>query len=403
MIQVLTYRGIGSFLSGKDVVVNSIHAPRSLDEFEINVIFLSDAEIWKNNADNTRNCNAIADLKSLSLMINNSKNTCVLFVYPQNKTYYYDCWGERYHSQCELKNMLTDMTKYILAKVYGPLQNIELMYENTKTEISGDKLSAAFYFNVDGGVLFSERSNKSTVINVKDAKDVYATTLEINSYDQLISLLRTLKLVNDKEKVPEWLDAIKMFDDKEQEAVIEKNNCIIEMAKRTIFDANSILNKNRYYKSILYTNGDELVEVVFEILEQILGCNLSDFVDDKKEDFLFNIEDHVFIGEIKGVNHNVKNENISQLDVHYQTYIDEHPETKVENITAIIIINHQKNKSLELREEVHENQIKLAERNGSIIIETLTLLKMYEKFLNNEISREQCIDIITGTVGLLIV
>ena len=66
-------------------------------------------------------------------------------------------------------------------------------------------------------------------------------------------------------------------------------------------------------KSVLYTNGDELVQVVFEILEELLGCDLSQFVDLKKEDFLFTIEDTTFIGEIKGVNSNVKNPNITQL------------------------------------------------------------------------------------------
>ena len=57
----------------------------------------------------------------------------------------------------------------------------------------------------------------------------------------------------------------------------------------------------------------------------------SVFMDDmnkddmsKKEDFNFEIDDKVFIGEIKGVTSNVKNANVSQLDTHVQNYIDEH-------------------------------------------------------------------------------
>jgi len=37
------------------------------------------------------------------------------------------------------------------------------------------------------------------------------------------------------------------------------------------------LDKNNEYKSILYTQGDELVKVVFEIIEQMFGCDLSNF------------------------------------------------------------------------------------------------------------------------------
>ena len=35
------------------------------------------------------------------------------------------------------------------------------------------------------------------------------------------------------------------------------------------------LTKNNEHKSILYTNGDELVNMIFEILEKILNYDLS--------------------------------------------------------------------------------------------------------------------------------
>ena len=136
-------------------------------------------------------------------------------------------------------------------------------------------------------------------------------------------------------------------------------------------------------------------------LEQMLGCDLSGFVDVKKEDFQFELGEYVFIGEIKGVNHNVKNENISQLDVHYQSYLDEHQEVDEKNIFALLIMNHQKNKDLKEREPIHENQIKLARRNGSLIIETITLLQMFERYLAEKMTRQQCVDILTKQKGLL--
>ena len=141
--------------------------------------------------------------------------------------------------------------------------------------------------------------------------------------------------------------------------------------------------------------------MVFEILEEMLGCNLSDFNDKKKEDFAMEIDGIHYIGEIKGVNHNVKSANISQLDVHYQSYIEENEIGDQENSKALLIINHQRNKPLGSREDVHDQQIKLAKRNGSLIIETEILLKLFERFKSEEITSGECIEILSQNIGLL--
>ena len=132
----------------------------------------------------------------------------------------------------------------------------------------------------------------------------------------------------------------------------------------------------------------------------MLGCDLSDFYDKKREDFKFEIGGKTFIGEIKGITPNVKKANISQLDVHVQEFLDENKDIKGD-VVALLIINHQRNKSLEDREPVMEDQIKLAERNGSLIVETITLLKLFEQYLNKVKTREECITILEKNKGLL--
>ncbi len=173
------------------------------------------------------------------------------------------------------------------------------------------------------------------------------------------------------------------------------------MANENISAAIERLNKNNEYKSILFTNGDELIKVVFEILEIMLGWDLSHFVDLKKEDFLFEMEDIVFIGEVKGVTSNVKNENVSQLEVHYQGYLEEHEEIDDKQVKALLIINHQRNKPLEQREPVHERQINLANKYESLIVETATLLRMFEKYLGGNLSREECLELLKTNKGIL--
>lgn len=399
-IQVLTGNQKDEKFAGDGVVINSLHDAQSLDEFEVNIFNLNDVDIWKNNNVDRASINIISDFISLSLMIENSKRTKIIILLPQNIHYHYCYMHGSYRQSSELKDML-DFLYGILRKLTPCLDSTRLVYENTKTNVAGKKVSAAFFFNVSEEIalLKSEKSQKPTTVILSD--NIIASTLDIQHYDEVIGLLTELQIIRTKQSVPPWLKEIDMFDDSQQLEIIDENNQVIEAAKDNISKAKEKINKNNEYKSILYTTGDELVKVVFEILETMLGCDLSQFEDKKKEDFLFEIGDMVFIGEIKGVNHNVKNENVSQLDVHYQGYLDEHADKDEEQIKSILIMNHQKNKPLKDREPVHERQINLAYRNKSLIVETITLLKLFEKYISKDMSREECIALLSSESGLL--
>ena len=140
-----------------------------------------------------------------------------------------------------------------------------------------------------------------------------------------------------------------------------------------------------------------MVESVFLILQDMLGCDLSDFIDEKKEDFLFELEEKVYIGEIKGVKGNVKNQYIFQLEVHLQGYLDDNPEVQECNCIPLLIINHQRDVEPEMREAVHEKQVKLAKHYGSLIVETPILLDIYEAYKNESITREQVKEMLGGS------
>lgn len=400
MIQMLTYSGKGEGYKGEHIIVNRIHDAQALDDFEINIINLRSEYIWYNKDLNNYSLECIDDLASLSTMIKSCKRTSVIILLPMNINYYYDEWNGKYRKSKELKDMLTNVTFHILSKMHPLFRDLELAYENTRTRLSGREIAASFYFRNESQkiLLYSDKSKKPTAI---EYDQIIVTTLDLKSYADIMDYLLAIGLLDKNEDVPEWMEEIQMFDDVRQFEIIEQNNQVIRQANDAIAVAMESINKNKRYKSILYTSGGELVDVVFEILTEMLGCDLSGFEDKRKEDFLFDIDDHIFIGEIKGVNHNVKNENISQLEVHYQSYIDDNPDVEVGNISAILIINHQKSKSISNREPVHENQINLAKRNGSLIIETMTLLRLFEKYIGGEMTREQCVDILKSNTGLL--
>lgn len=149
-------------------------------------------------------------------------------------------------------------------------------------------------------------------------------------------------------------------------------------------------------------SGDALVSVVFEMLERILDVDLSHFKDDFREDFRVGAGDVTLIGEIKGVSTNVRSEHVSQLEVHVQSYLDElRDEGREETVRALLIIAHERSKPLADRQPVSEAQVALARRNGSLIVETRTLLRLFERVTDGTLSHEQARRILTENTGLL--
>lgn len=398
-IQVITYSGREVKYNGNAVKQNSLHDIQSLDEFDINVIDLSANALWECNGDSRETINDISDFISISEMIINRKESKLVILYPQNSNFKYVRYRNQHNE--ELKNMLEPLSKKILVKLFQPLSNIELVYENTRTSLQAKEFVASFYFKgVEDVLLSSVKSNKTTACMFKN---IILSTLSVGNTEELIILLSELGLLEEKQEVPEWFSEISMFDDCEQQIIIQQSIERIELEQKNIEQAKNIIDKNNRLKSILYTTGDELVELIFEIFEEILDCDLSGFVDLKKEDLLIETEEVIFIGEIKGVNSNVKSTNISQVDTHYHDYLETHPEVDDDKLKALLIINHQKNKAIEEREPVMEQQINLAKRNNSLIVETYTLLKVLELYRNGKVTKEKFISILRKSEGLLTV
>lgn len=406
MIQILTYTGKETEYQNTKVKVNSLHDAESLDFFEINIIVLQDNDIWVYSGNSNETIDKKADFSSLSKMIDNSCKAQNIILLPQNEVfkYYYipSSRGYRnfgYQNQCELKNMIPKLNG-ILKNLYKPLERIDIVYENTKTLLGNQEIPAAFYF---GGMQSEEltksvKSEKGTTIK---EGNLIISTLLLDDWKTIEAFLKTLGLIKQEQRRPEWMEEINMFDDDKQIEIIRDNQTKIQIAETNIEEARKVINKNNKYKSILYTNGEELVKVVLEILEEMLGCDFSDFKDVKREDFLTAVDEYTFIGEIKGVNHNVKSENVAQLERHYQSFLDDNPDADETKICALLIMDHQKNKPIQEREPVHEKQVALARKYGSLIIDTYTLLKLFEKYLSGEKSRAECIDILQNNTGLL--
>lgn len=385
------------------ITISEFDKPLALDEFEVNIIDLNSSELWRTKEQNIRTIDGLADFVSIRSMVTHRKRASVIYCLPQDLTFLSHEFSKGpYKKGTRLKDIIPFLEEMIKASYPQEEWFPDLLYEKTRTKINTKVYNADFYFEQSlNSRSLSELSQKATTLNRNEY--LYLTTLDIfTSEEHLISFIEGILPKQEREAVPAWMEAVEYFDDHAQKVNIASNNAVIEKAQAAIENAKGRLAENMYYKSILYTNGDELVEVVFSILEKLLACDLSDFVDEKKEDFLIKTDAYTLIGEIKGVTSNIKYENISQVEMHYRGYMDKLVEEgRQENLHQILIMNPFRNKPISEREPVHKAQIDLAERNGCLIIETTTLLKLFEKFVAGDIDVPACEKLFTEKTGLL--
>lgn len=408
MIQIITdspKKNMDKEFNNEKYTFSTIERPRSLDEFEINVIDLSGKSLWAYKGSSVVDrINSTKEISDLRQMIINSQRTKILIVLPTNILFKFQYKRVGIHGSSDYAQAIP--LKHNLVCVYNVVENligspVNLLYEPTTTTIGETKLFSDFYFaDYTEGITLSDKSQKVTTIPL--GENIVLTTLNrLDGHAEFISFLSSLKWIKDKENTPVWFDEIECFDDRLQKEEIEKRERVIEEAQEEIEKHEAVLLKNGRWKSILYQTGEELTKIVFEILEDIFKVNLSNFLDELNEDFRFEVEDTTFIGEIKGVSTGVKSEHVSQLDRHYQNYIENRTEEDQVRTKPLLIINHQRNQAPSKREKIHHRQEQLSRRNESLIIETTSLLKIYEKYKNKEITEKDVLVMFKDNTGVL--
>ena len=400
-------------INDPNITINPLSSPQSLDEFEVDIIDLSTPSLWRAGADNNKAIDSVNDFISIQQMVDRKHKAFILYVLPSNVDFdFYSKEMSGSYKIRPLKDCLELVSLNISRVLPSSLNKFspKIFYENTRTKIEKIEYEANFCFddlptydcwayNIEK---YTESIGSKKTTTIRLYRNIFLTTLQIlESQEKLTNFINDL-FVSPSEDEPEWVKNITVLNDKELDKTIELKTKEIERLKKEIEDLNSEKQENARIKSILYTNGKELVDVVFIILQKLLSCNLSEFVDEKKEDFLIKKDAYTLVGEIKGVTSNIKSEHISQLELHYQSYIDELAEKRQnENVHQILVVNPFRTKPLSERDPVNDKQIELAKRNGCLMIETATLLKLYEKFVAGNIDVSGCEKLFTEKIGLL--
>ena len=383
----------------EEIKVSTFSNFEDFDNFNINVISFNNKFTWRNYNNTCTKIEVSDDFEHIKKIISDSTNSKVLFICPQNYTFEYDfsSFDKFFNKSILLKDNILNIRDIIYNYEYIP----NFLYAKTKTKILNYDVSSDFYFSKNNFKMItkSDTGNKDTTLEI--TANLFCTLLDLDTFENntlLKDFIKTYIFKEEKENIPEWVINYNFFNDsklKEVKILIET-----EISKKNLElkENTEELEKNNYYKSILFSTGDSLVKVIIKILEEIFETDLSNFIDTHQEDMLIELDDVAFIIEIKGVSGSVKNQYISQVDLHLQKYKDDNPEKKAK---SLLIINPERCKKIEERNEIHQNAIDLAIRNETLIITTEMFLKLYEKFRLKIINKNDIKKMLEENKGIL--
>lgn len=383
---------------------NSFGRIHSLDSYDLNIIDLTDSSIWLNHCYKTdfETLDCDNDFETLSTSIDNSSKTRFLYILPPNtyfKTYYdrrNSLSSKEFLNNSQLKDIITYLVKN-LGKIIPIEIWIGLYYEKTHAKLSGTRLSADFYFDLEMGknyydddgnyadhMVYSEGSEKLVFVSYGRNS---LTTLQATNNDELSVLIQNM-MDESEGKEPDWFQELQFFDDSKQSEVIQIENKKIEESKDKIKISKEIIRENKHFESILFKSGPELESILIEMLEKMCDVQ-NEFEDNKNEDYSFEKDGIHYIFEFKGLTKDVKKSNISQLVTHGHIY-EETKEVGADLIKKIIIVNRFKDTKPEERLPVSNNVIEVASNaaNNVLIIDSLIFLKMFEQFKTGKLSSE---------------
>lgn len=364
----------------------------SFDEFDINVIDLNSPNLWSFNHEDKKCNKAIYCIKTLKEIMDNSKKSISIILMPANTK----VSVLRSGGLTTQTTLIKDIIKQINDGLFElTLSDARLRYEISTTTIDERTFYSNFVFE-DVGCETIKWSNGDKNTIAKHNERLYSTTLLIKSTTNDLEILISFILSRFKKSdVPDCFNSLEYFDDA---ALKNKRGELLDMYQQ-IENIDRRINKNNRSKSILYSTGDELVDVVKQILVDIFKLPYSNFIDVKKEDFRFECGDINFIVEIKGINTNVKNNNIAQCKKFVTDLIAEDDTMSPDSVKGLLIINPQREIEPNKRDPIHANQINYAIREGILIITTLELLKLYQAYTKDKVVSNVCFEVFKNDVG----
>lgn len=407
-VQWLSYNS-SEGLSSSVIKSNSFDSVELLDSFDINIIDLAKSEMWKNTGDTYRKVNFSKDFVSLESLIK-STTSIVIIIYPKNFLFRTNYYAGKYLYSKHIKDILQDF--YYVIEELNPYEDVfpRIKFGRVNQQLITNELFADFTFDEDSiksnhfdWQTISKTQHEAITAIKHPNRNLYLTTLNIETENELQSLLKELNIVTVRRvDIPTWFEDVEpMFDEKILLDKMELSNKVIKEEQASIKDARESLETINGYKSILYSTGEELEIQVRGMLNEMIPSTIESHNEDFGADFLFEYDNYFFVGEIKGINKNVGRANISQVNLHRDKEIDDDNLILESNSKSLLIINTFRLKPLKDREPINLEMDKLAKKMNVLIITTEVLLKVFEKFKLKELVELEVFRMLRDSNGIL--
>lgn len=386
-IQIISNR---FFEEKNSIKSSSFDDYNSFNSFEFNIIDLNNSILW-----NQELFSSNKELPTITNAINNTdSNSSFIFLLPQN----IPITTKESSIENESLNKNTEIVSEFIEDITG--RYTELIYGKNITIISEIEYSADFYFKHESRteVIKNNVVGDNTIIKIDN---FIFTTISIPDAKTLKVLIDSISPSYKTVDIPEWFEDVDFLNDKEENENIIQYQNEIKCLEEKIKESEELLEKNNKYKSILYTQENALVKVVYEILDEMLGTNLSEFKDVFDEDFYFEKDEQGFIGEIKGVKRNLKNEYLNQLNDHAVKKLHKFDEEEIDiPLKQLMIINTFRKRHPNDRPDIEKETLDKAEMHEALVITTPVLLKLFGLYKKGEIKSDEIFKHLKNDVGL---
>lgn len=407
--QILVYKKPNcGFTETSDLTLREFGKALAFGAFDLTVIDLQDKYLWKSDYTNDKILQDHADISSIrQMMLQSNKAKCIV-VLPQNYSflcsygYNLETHSEGYKKKKPLKDFIKDFAVSPIGELFS--FSLRICFGKSITLVSNKELHSDFSFSMPIASPLKPllTSNASTISTVLISETLAATTLEINTNEDLSAVIDAIfPAVVQSVLIPDWLDEVEYHDETAQRARIKEIDEEMALLDKEKKEIEGVLSNYQDIKSVLCSKDFELEKMTRHLLAKIVEVD-EDFEDCKEEDFRFSYNDTLYLIEIKGSKGGLKRQHISKTYDHVQIKADAmEDEGSTSKLKGVLIFASQIELKPEERDPFPETQITIARKNDIAVLSTETLLRCYEAYIEKRLTSTSFKETLSQTSGLV--
>lgn len=272
--QILVYKKPNcGFTETSDLTIREFGKALAFDAFDLTVIDLQDKYLWKSDYTNDKILQDHADISSIrQMMLQSNKAKCIV-VLPQNYSFLYsygynlETHSEGYKKKKPLKDFIKDFAVSPIGELFS--FSLRICFGKSITLVSNKELHSDFSFSmpITSPLKPLLTSNASTISTVLISETLAATTLEINTNEDLSAVIDAIfPAVVQSVLIPDWLDEVEYHDETAQRARIKEIDEEMALLDKEKKEIEGVLSNYQDIKSVLCSKDFELEKMTRHLL-----------------------------------------------------------------------------------------------------------------------------------------